>query len=59
MVGGGSVFLMAHQSGVADAYWINDFYDPVYAFWATVKDKTENQKMRENLTATVTAIKPA
>jgi DNA adenine methylase len=56
MVGGGSVFLMAFQRGIADSYWINDLYDPVYAFWKTIQDEDLNREMRDRLGGTVEAI---
>lgn len=49
LLGGGSVYLSARRSQVAETYWINDLHDPLMSFWKAAQDPTDNQQMREAL----------
>ena len=40
-LGGGSIFIYLKQKYPEKTYWVNDFYEPLYQFWAEAKNNVE------------------
>jgi DNA adenine methylase len=49
LVGGGSVYFHARQSGLAKSYWINDAFKELISFWTIVQDQVSCDKLMKEL----------